>query len=86
MLQSDRAQVQRVVQEAMRQLSVPASASSAATPLDKCQLMEAMNDSHISQLLPRLRMLDQQVAAFCQRCMDRKVRPGEAPMLSSCPL
>ena len=72
-LQSDCAQVQRVVQEAVRQLSAPASASSAATPLDNCQLMEAMNDSHNAQLLPRLRLLDQQVAAFCQRCMDSKV-------------
>ena len=51
-LQRDCAQVQRLVEDAVRQLSAPATASSA-TPLDNCQLMEAMNDNHIAQLLLR---------------------------------
>jgi len=71
-LQRDCAQVQRLVEDAVRQLSAPAAASSA-TPLDNCQLMEAMNDNHIAQLLPRLKACDEGVAAFCQRCMDSKV-------------
>lgn len=45
------------------------------TPLDKCQLMEQMNDNHVLQLLPRLRQADEQVAAFSQRCQDDKVGP-----------
>ena len=71
-LQRDCTQVQRLVEEAVRQLSAPMS-SSSATPLDNCQLMEAMNDNHIAQLLPRLKACDDSVAAFCQRCMDSKV-------------
>ena len=71
-LQRDCAQVQRLVEDAVRQLSAPAAASSA-TPLDNCQLMEAMNDNHIAQLLPRLKACDEGVTAFCQRCMDSKV-------------
>ena len=72
MLRSDCAQVQRLVEEAVRQLSVPPAVSSAS-PLDHCQLMESMNDNHITQLLPRLKACDEGVAAFCQRCMDSKV-------------
>ena len=81
MLQSDCAQVQRLVEAAVRQLSGPAAPSSA-TPLDNCQLMEAMNDCHISQLLPRLRGCDEEVATFCQRCMDSKVSVRVAETLS----
>ncbi len=72
MLNSDYGQVQKLVEEAVRQLSA-AAVSSAVTPLDKCQLMEQMNDNHVSQLLPRLRACDDHVAAFAQRCLDDKV-------------
>ncbi len=71
-LHSDYGQVQKLVEEAVRQLSAAAS-TSAVTPLDKCQLMEQMNDNHVSQLLPRLRACDKQVAAFTQRCLNDKV-------------
>ena len=71
-LQRDCTQVQRLVEEAVRQLSAPMSASSA-TPLDNCQLMEAMNDNHNTQLLPRLNACNDSVTAFCQRCIDSKV-------------
>lgn len=71
-LTSDYGQVQKLVEDAVRQLSA-AAASSAVTPLDKCQLMEQMNDNHVSQLLPRLRACDEQVAAFTQRCLHDKV-------------
>lgn len=50
-----------------------AAAASSVTPLDKCQLMEQMNDNHVSQLLPRLRACDEHAAAFMQRCLDDKV-------------
>ncbi|EIE22022.1 hypothetical protein COCSUDRAFT_48029 [Coccomyxa subellipsoidea C-169] len=70
-LNSDYGQVQKLVEEAVRQLSA-AAVSSAVTPLDKCQLMEQMNDNHVSQLLPRLRACDDHVAAFAQRCLDDK--------------
>ena len=43
------------------------------TPLDKCQLMEQMNDNHVLQLLPALRAADERAAAFAQRCLDDKV-------------
>ena len=76
MLQRDCVQVQRLVEDAVRQLSAPAAASSA-TPLDNCQLMEAMNNNHLAQLLPRLRACDDSVAAFCQRCIDSKVLSPE---------
>jgi hypothetical protein len=79
-LNSDFGQVQKLVEEAVRQLSAAAT-TSAVTPLDKCQLMEQMNDNHVSQLLPRLRACDEQVAAFTQRCLDDKVR-SSAP---TCP-
>lgn len=50
-----------------------AAAASSVTPLDKCQLMEQMNDNHVSQLLPRLRACDEHASAFMQRCLDDKV-------------
>ena len=84
MLQRDCTQVQRLVEEAVRQLSAPMSASSAS-PLDNCQLMEAMNDNHITQLLPRLKACDDSVAAFCQRCMDSKVVPVRCAIHSDSP-
>ncbi len=71
-LRNDCTQVQRLVEEAVRQLSAP-SAASSASPLDHCQLMESMHDNHITQLLPRLKACDEGIAAFCQRCMDSKV-------------
>ncbi|CAL8460904.1 g435 [Coccomyxa elongata] len=70
-LTADYGQVQKLVEEAVRQLSQAAAASSV-TPLDKCQLMEQMNDNHVSQLLPRLRACDEHAAAFMQRCLDDK--------------
>ncbi|BDA42038.1 Autophagy-related protein 11 [Coccomyxa sp. Obi] len=70
-LTADYGQVQKLVEEAVRQLSAAAAASSV-TPLDKCQLMEQMNDNHVSQLLPRLRACDEHAAAFVQRCLDDK--------------
>ena len=84
MLNSDYGQVQKLVEEAVRQLSA-AAASSTITPLDKCQLMEQMNDNHVSLLLPRLRACDDQVAAFTQRCLDDKVRPLFPLICRSCP-
>lgn len=83
-LNSDYGQVQKLVEEAVRQLSA-AAASSTVTPLDKCQLMEQMNDNHVSQLLPRLRACDDQVAAFAQRCLDDKVRPLFPLICRVCP-
>ena len=50
------------------------------TPLDKCNLLEAMNDNHVLQLLPRLRQADERAAGFAQRCLDDKV-PQRMPSL-----
>lgn len=73
LLRADCGQVERLVGDAVAQLSA-ALAASAVTPLDRCQLMEQMNDNHAAQLLPRARAADAGLAALSQRCLDCKAR------------
>ncbi|KAK9846399.1 hypothetical protein WJX81_003004 [Elliptochloris bilobata] len=73
LLQADCGQVERLVGDAVAQLSA-ALAASAVTPLDRCQLMEQMNDNHAAQLLPRARAADAALAALAQRCLECKNR------------
>ena len=72
-LQSDFGKVQELVEEAVRQLSSRGGASSVA-PLDACGIMEVMNESHVSQLLPRCTEGDAVLERFRQHCLDCKVR------------
>ena len=73
LLRADCGQVERLVGDAVVQLSA-ALAASAVTPLDRCQLMEQMNDNHAAQLLPRARAADAALAGLAQRCLDCKAR------------
>ena len=72
-LQADYAQVERLVTSAVHEMTGVTLSGSAGTPMDKCQLMEAMNENHVSQLLPRVESCEAGLAAFCQRCNDDKV-------------
>ena len=72
-LESDFGKVQELVEEAVRQLSSRGGASSVA-PLDACGIMEVMNESHVSQLLPRCAEGDAVLERFRQHCLDCKVR------------
>jgi len=69
--------VERLVGDAVAQLSA-ALAASAVTPLDRCQLMEQMNDNHSAQLLPRARAAGAALAALAQHCLECKARPARA--------
>lgn len=71
-LQADHAQVERLGTAAVHELTGVSLSGSAGTPLDKCQLLEAMHDNHASQLLPRVEACEAGLAAFCQRCIDDK--------------
>lgn len=72
-LQADLAQIERLIKGAMDELQGRMHPGSAGTPLDKCQLMEAMHDNHLAQLLPRVDACEAGLSAFCQRCIDAKV-------------
>ena len=80
-LESDFGKVQELVEEAVRQLSSRPGASSVA-PMDACGIMEVMNESHVTQLLPRCVEGDAVLERFRQHCLDSKVRalprPGDA--------
>ena len=72
MLQSDLAKIESLVEEAVRQLSSAASASSVR-PLDACEVMEAMNRHHLNELLPRIQEADTAFEQLCSHCIDCKV-------------
>ena len=74
-LQSDLAKIESLVEEAVRQLSSAASASSVR-PLDACEVMEAMNRHHLNELLPRIQEADTAFEQLCSHCIQCKV--GEA--------
>ena len=76
MLQSDLAKIESLVEEAVRQLSSAASASSVR-PLDACEVMEAMNRHHLNELLPRIQEADSAFEQLCSHCIDCKVRESE---------
>ena len=71
-LQSDLAKIESLVEEAVRQLSSTASASSVR-PLDACEVMEAMNRHHLNELLPRIQEADEAFEQLCNHCIDCKV-------------
>lgn len=71
-LHSDLAKIESLVEEAVRQLSSAAAASSVR-PLDACEVMEAMNRHHLSELLPRLEAADQAFEQLCNHCLECKV-------------
>lgn len=71
-LQSDLAKIESLVEEAVRQLSSAASASSVR-PLDACEVMEAMNRHHLNELLPRIQETDTAFEQLCSHCIDCKV-------------
>ena len=71
-LQSDLAKIESLVEEAVRQLSSAASASSVR-PLDACEVMEAMNRHHLNELLPRIQEADTAFEQLCTHCIDCKV-------------
>ena len=73
-LQSDLAKIESLVEEAVRQLSSAASASSVR-PLDACEVMEAMNRHHLNELLPRIQETDTAFEQLCSHCIDCKVNP-----------
>ena len=74
-LQADCAQIERLVTAAVQDLTGAASrgGASAGTPLDKCQLMEAMHENHLGVLLPRVDACEAAFTVLCQRCIDDKV-------------
>jgi len=82
LLEADCGQVERLVGDAVAQLSA-ALAASAVTPLDRCQLMEQMNDPHSAQLLPRARAAGAALAALAQHCLECKARPAHARLPAS---
>lgn len=71
-LQSDLAKIESLVEEAVRQLSSAASASSVR-PLDACEVMEAMNRHHLTELLPRIQEADRAFEQLCNHCIECKV-------------
>eukprot|EP00891_Asterochloris_glomerata_P000620 jgi/Astpho2/620/fgenesh1_pg.00013_%23_39_t len=70
-LRSDQARVERLVQDAVGQLTAAASASSVQ-PLDACYALEVMNDSHTQQLLPCMEQSHTEWEAFAGHCVDCK--------------
>ena len=73
-LRKDFAQIERLVTSAVADLAGPrGQGGSAGTPLDKCQLMDTMNDNHITMLLPKVDASSASLAALCGRCIDDKV-------------
>ena len=74
MLQSDYGQIQRLVAAAIREVS-EAATSRGVTPLDSCQLMETMNESHEAELLPKCEQCCMLFERFYARCVDDKVPP-----------
>lgn len=51
-------------------------AISTCRPLDAAGVMDAMNASHVHQLLPRLLEGDAVLTVFTEHCLDCKVVPA----------
>ena len=79
-LESDFSKVQELVEEAVRQLSSRPGASSVA-PMDACGIMEVMNESHVTQLLPRCTEGDAVLERFRQHCLNCKVSRAQCTLL-----
>ena len=80
-LESDFGKVKDLVEEAVRRLGSRPGASTVA-PLDACGVLEVMNESHVSQLLPRCLQGDVVLERFRQHCLDSKVQvAGSEPLL-----
>ena len=79
-LESDFGKVKDLVEEAVRQLSSRPGASCVAS-LDACGILEVMNESHVSQLLPRCIQGDDVLERFRQHCLDSKVQPRSCEKL-----
>ncbi|KAK9786296.1 hypothetical protein WJX73_002901 [Symbiochloris irregularis] len=71
-LHKDLAQIERLITSAVADLAGAREQGDGATPLDKCQLMDTMNDNHITTLMPRVEASSASLAALCGRCIDDK--------------
>jgi len=70
-MEQDFKKVQELVDEALHAMSSHPSAASVG-PLDAAGVMDAMNASHVHQLLPRLLEGDAVLTVFTEHCLDCK--------------